>query len=178
MINKKNKPASLNISQFVDNARQNIRPVSTVSPADSTGDAEEKKEAGTTPAQAMPQSESMQVETVEATAEKETEDIAPSVPGEKKEDEPVSEENPKRKRTVQPKAVKRDKLVAIRFDKKMHKDISRIKLEYEIDIQDFVYIAVERFKDEFFPNGKASKEGLEIVRQAVERINGKKSEEE
>lgn len=74
-------------------------------------------------------------------------------------------------------AVKRDKLIALRFDKKMHKEISRIKLEYEIDIQDFVYVAVERFKEEFFPNGKATREGLDIISKALDRINGKTEDE-
>lgn len=68
--------------------------------------------------------------------------------------------------------------MAIRFDKKMHKDISLIKLNYEIDIQDFVYVAVEKFMGEFFPNGKATKEGLEIVQQSLKRIYGKNSENE
>ncbi len=75
-------------------------------------------------------------------------------------------------------SIKRDKLMAIRFDKKMHKDISLIKLNYEIDIQDFVYVAVEKFMGEFFPNGKATKEGLEIVQQSLKRIYGKNSENE
>lgn len=73
--------------------------------------------------------------------------------------------------------IKRDKLIALRFDKKMHKEISRIKLEYEIDIQDFVYVAVERFKEEFFPNGKATREGLDIISKALDRINGKTEDE-
>lgn len=73
--------------------------------------------------------------------------------------------------------IKRDKFIAVRFDKKMHKEISRIKLDYEIDIQDFIYVAVERFKEEFFPNGKASKEGLDIIKQAIDKINGKTLDE-
>lgn len=75
-------------------------------------------------------------------------------------------------------SIKRDKLMAIRFDKKMHKDISLIKLNYEIDIQDFVYVAVEKFMGEFFTNGKATKEGLEIVQQSLKRIYGENSENE
>lgn len=177
MINKKNKPAGLNISQFVESARQNVRPVSSISPAASEEEPEEKNEVQATSLQTIPEEKPMQTETVEDHAEKETAEVETSVSDGKQVDETASEENSRRKRPAQQKAVKRDKLVAIRFDKKTHKEISRIKLEYEIDIQDFVYIAVDRLKQEFFPNGKATREGIDIIRKEIDRINGKTTEE-
>ena len=178
MINKKNKPAGLNISQFVENTRQNIRPVSSITPEPATDETEEKKEEDATSSATQIKSPEMQTVIADNPADRETEETAPSVSDEKIEEQSASEETPKRKRTVQQKAIKRDKLMAIRFDKKMHKDISLIKLNYEIDIQDFVYVAVEKFMGEFFPNGKATKEGLEIVQQSLKRIYGKNSENE
>lgn len=177
MINKKNKPASLIISQFVENSRQNIRPVSSITPEPATDETEEKKEEDAT---------SLPTELIDSHMETEVADDPVDgvtveklfVSDEKIEEQSASEETPKRKRAVQQKAIKRDKLMAIRFDKKMHKDISLIKLNYEIDIQDFVYVAVEKFMGEFFPNGKATKEGLEIVQQSLKRIYGKNSENE
>lgn len=178
MINKKNKPAGLNISQFVENSRQNIRPVGSISPEVAAENTEEKTETNSVTSSNELNSPGMQAEIADDSSKKETEEVVPSVSDEKKADEPASEEEPKRKRSsVQQKAIKREKLMAIRFDKKMHKDISLIKLNYEIDIQDFVYIAVDKFMGEFFPNGKATKEGMEIVQQSLEKIYGKKSED-
>ena len=135
MINKKNKPASLIISQFVENSRQNIRPVSSITPEPATDETEEKKEEDAT---------SLPTELIDSHMETEVADDPVDgvtveklfVSDEKIEEQSASEETPKRKRAVQQKAIKRDKLMAIRFDKKMHKDISLIKLNYEIDIQD------------------------------------------
>lgn len=183
MINKKNKPAfGLNINQFVENTRQNRRTDSVTDQIRTDADNGSRVE-GTSVVQEKPDekvvSDEQNLILEEVPSAAVTEDDSPSDTDNESEVAPSdsTEEKPKRKRTVQQKAVKRDKLVAIRFDKKMHKDISRIKLDYEIDIQDFVYVAVEKFKEEFFPGGKATKEGIEFMKQALERINGKKSEE-
>lgn len=173
MINRKNKPATgLNISQFVADARQNIRPVG-ISVMENTT-TEDTKDNDTVLNSVREEAEAVLVPEAEELPEAK-EEVIPDEP-EKGTDRPEAEKNKRGRRAVQ-KAVKRDKFIAVRFDKKMHKEISRIKLDYEIDIQDFIYVAVERFKEEFFPNGKASKEGLDIIKQAIDKINGKTLDE-
>lgn len=177
MINKKNKKALFNIGQFVDDATQNIRSVSF--PISGNAPEEEDKNLVNTDTGVPPE----QTETAPVPEPKEPEEgraeEAESASGEEASAPEPSDEKAKRSRRAKTAgtAVKRDKLIALRFDKKMHKEISRIKLEYEIDIQDFVYVAVERFKEEFFPNGKATREGLDIISKALDRINGKTEDE-
>lgn len=174
MVNKKNKKALLNIGQFVDDAKQNIRPA--FAPPSGNAPEEEDKNLVNTDTGVLP----VQTEAAPVPEPKEPEEgraeEAESASGEEASAPEPSDEKAKRSRRAKT-AVKRDKLIALRFDKKMHKEISRIKLEYEIDIQDFVYVAVERFKEEFFPNGKATKEGLDIISKALDRINGKTEDE-
>lgn len=174
MINKKNKKALLNIGQFVDDAKQNIRPA-FVPPSGNAPEEEGKNLVNTDTGVPLGQTEAAPApepkEPEEGRAEEEE-----SASGEEASAPEPSDEKAKRSRRAKT-AVKRDKLIALRFDKKMHKEISRIKLEYEIDIQDFVYVAVERFKEEFFPNGKATREGLDIISKALDRINGKTEDE-
>lgn len=174
MINRKNKKAPLNIGQFVDDAKQNIRPAFV--PPSGNAPEEEDKDLVNTDTGVLP----VQTEAAPVPEPKEPEEgraeEAESASGEEASAPEPSDEKAKRSRRAKT-AVKRDKLIALRFDKKMHKEISRIKLEYEIDIQDFVYVAVERFKEEFFPNGKATKEGLDIISKALDRINGKTEDE-
>lgn len=177
MINKKNKKALFNIGQFVDDAKQNIRSVSF--PISENAPEKEGKNLVNTDTGVPPgHTEAAPVPDPKEPEEGRAEE-AESVSGEEASAPEPSDEKAKRSRRVKTAvtAVKRDKLIALRFDKKMHKEISRIKLEYEIDIQDFVYVAVERFKEEFFPNGKATREGLDIISKALDRINGKTEDE-
>lgn len=174
MINRKNKKAPLNIGQFVDDAKQNIRPA-FVPPSGNAPEEEDKNLVNTDTGVIPVQTEDPPVPEPKEPEEGRAEE-AESASGEEASAPEPSDEKAKRSRRAKT-AVKRDKLIALRFDKKMHKEISRIKLEYEIDIQDFVYVAVERFKEEFFPNGKATKEGLDIISKALDRINGKTEDE-
>ena len=177
MINKKNKKALFNIGQFVDDAKQNIRSVSF--PISGNAPEEEGKNLVNTDTGAPPgQTEAAPVPEPKEPEEGRAEE-AESASGEEASAPEPSDEKAKHSRRAKTAgtAVKRDKLIALRFDKKMHKEISRIKLEYEIDIQDFVYVAVERVKEEFFPNGKATREGLDIISKALDRINGKTEDE-
>lgn len=174
MINRKNKKAPLNIGQFVDDAKQNIRPA-FVPPSGNAPEEEDKNLVNTDTGVLPVQTEAAPVPEPKEPEEGRAEE-AESASGEEASAPEPSDEKAKRSRRAKT-AVKRDKLIALRFDKKMHKEISRIKLEYEIDIQDFVYVAVERFKEEFFPNGKATKEGLDIISKALDRINGKTEDE-
>ena len=177
MINRKNKKAPLNIGQFVDDAKQNIRPA-FVPPSGNAPEEEDKNLVNTDTGVPPEQTETAPVPEPKEPEEGRAEE-AESASGEEASAPEPSDEKAKRSRRAKTAgtAVKRDKLIALRFDKKMHKEISRIKLEYEIDIQDFVYVAVERFKEEFFPNGKATREGLDIISKALDRINGKTEDE-
>lgn len=177
MVNKKNKKALLNIGQFVDDAKQNIRPAS-VPPSGNAPEEEDNSLVNTDTGVPPGQTEAAPVPEPKEPEEGRAEE-AEAASGEEASAPEPSEEKAKRSRRAKTAgtAVKRDKLIALRFDKKMHKEISRIKLEYEIDIQDFVYVAVERFKEEFFPNGKATREGLDIISKALDRINGKTEDE-
>ena len=156
MINKKNKKALLNIGQFVDDAKQNIRPA-FVPPSGNAPEEEDKNLVNTDTGVPPGQTEAAPVPEPKEPEEGRAEE-AESASGEEASAPGPSDEKAKRSRRAKT-AVKRDKLIALRFDKKMHKEISRIKLEYEIDIQDFVYVAVERFKEEFFPERESHQRG-------------------
>lgn len=59
-----------------------------------------------------------------------------------------------------------------KFDEEFCQQLALIKAIYKIDLQDFIYVATEKFRDEYFPKGKATKEGLAIISEALQRLNG------
>lgn len=60
----------------------------------------------------------------------------------------------------------------VKFDEEFCQQLALIKAIHKIDLQDFIYVAAEKFRDEYFPKGKATKEGLAIINEALRRLNG------
>ena len=60
----------------------------------------------------------------------------------------------------------------VKVDEELSQQLALIKALYKIDLQDFVYVATMKFRDEYFPKGKATKEGLAIIDEALKQLNG------
>ena len=88
--------------------------------------------------------------------------------GDSKEEDKQGEDksaNPpsRRGRPRKSKAVVRNNQKLIRFDDAMCSEIAMVKVLHKVPMQDIVYIATAKFMREYFPKGKATKEGLELL---------------
>lgn len=67
----------------------------------------------------------------------------------------------------------RDISVSIKFNKESIYRLREIKLNYEINMQDLGFIAINEYIDRHFPKGKATKEDLKDILEKVEALNRK-----
>lgn len=178
---KKNMKADLGIGRFVSRVQQNVRPAA-VPEVRPEAQAEDEEAANVEDRPVGPATEEVVVTqaagentvapvsaaTAEAIPDKDAagqQSVSGGV-GDAPET-PRGKGRPKKRRAIERRTQK-----LIRFDAKMCKELAMIKVLHDIDMQDFIYVAVERFRDEFFPGGKATGEGLDIIRRALSRING------
>ena len=52
-------------------------------------------------------------------------------------------------------------------------EIAMVRALHKVSMQDIVYIATSRFMKEYFPKGKATKEGLEVLSEELKVVYGK-----
>lgn len=147
-MGKKNKSADLQIASFMENVKTNVRPADDAdSPIDSipsVGDEQDEED-------------NLNVESTE------------SEPQIQEKDEPVV----RRGRPKKSKAIVRNTQKIIKFDDALCAEMAMVRALNKISMQDIVYVATVRFMKEYFPKGKATKEGLELLREEIKTLNGK-----
>ena len=147
-MSKKNKAADLNIASFMDNVKTNVRP--------SDDDVETVEESISV------EEENHQVE------DPEREDVEKENPNYEKE-EPAA----RRGRPRKSKAIVRNSQKIIKFDEATCAEIAMVRALHKVSMQDIVYIATSRFMKKYFPKGKATKEGLEVLSEELKVLYGK-----
>lgn len=159
-MKKNNKAIDLgSITSYVDSVRENSRPVQKTDNIEQGRGAEECIMEIEQPG--VNQEEDFDIHSeVERPSENDPK-------YEKLEPEAKTKGRPKKKRILERKNQK-----LVRFDSKLSTEMGLVKLMHNIDVQDIIYVAVDKFMKEYFPKGKASKEGLDIVSETLKRING------
>lgn len=71
--------------------------------------------------------------------------------------------------TVQPKKRTVRKSIAIDEDTYMH--LCNVKTFYRMDHQDIILVATKEFLEKYFPEGKASAEDVERIKQQISALN-------
>ena len=146
-MGKKNKSADLPIASFMENIKTNVRPAD---------DAD-------TPIDSIPSVGNEQDEEVKQNLEG-----TESEPQVQEKDETVV----RRGRPKKSKAIVRNTQKIIKFDDALCAEMAMVRALNKIPMQDIVYVATVRFMKEYFPKGKATKEGLELLREELKTLNG------
>lgn len=149
----KNKPIDLGIGTYMAKLQKNIRPTDEDNqnpPVDSHEDNEPEDKEEVLPGEPR---------------------VLDSVVGDKNEEDKSA--NSRRGRPKKSKVVVRNNQKLIRFDDAMCSDIAMVKVLHKVPMQDLVYIATARFMRQYFPKGKATKEGLELLAEEMKILYGK-----
>lgn len=68
--------------------------------------------------------------------------------------------------------IKRTNPKTIKFDDATNRRIQMLKIDYKLDQQDVIFLAVQEYLDKYFPKGKASPEDIQDIRRKVAELNG------
>lgn len=85
----------------------------------------------------------------------------------------VEEHVVRRGRPKKSKAIVRKNQKLVRFDDTMCAEMAMIRALHKVSMQDIVYIATARFMKKYFPKGKATKEGLDLLSEELKVLYGK-----
>lgn len=145
----KNKAVDLGIGSYMEQVKNNIRPSESETP-NSLGTSSSQKQQ-----RPIADSESFHEP-------------------QREEHEEVKEESViRRGRPKKSKAIVRNSQKIIKFDEVMCTEIAMIKALHKVSMQDIVYIATSRFMREYFPKGRATKEGLELLAEEMKSLYNK-----
>lgn len=61
-----------------------------------------------------------------------------------------------------------------KFDDDTNRRLQLLKVDYKLDQQDIIFLAVQEYLNSYFPKGKASTEDLKRIRLQVAELNGNK----
>ena len=147
-MSKKNKAADLNVAGYMQNVRTNVRPAD-----DDVKTVEESNSV---------EEENQQVE------DSQHEEVVKENTIQEKEEPAVRRGRPRKS-----KAIVRTNQKIIKFDEAMCAEIAMVRALHKVSMQDIVYIATSRFMKEYFPKGKATKEGLEVLSEELKVLYGK-----
>lgn len=147
-MSKKNKAADLNIAGYMENVKTNVRPAD---------DEVEKVEESNSVEEGNQQVHDSQHE-----------EVVKENPIQEKEEPAVRRGRPRKS-----KAIVRTSQKIIKFDEAMCAEIAMVRALHKVSMQDIVYIATSRFMKEYFPKGKATKEGLEVLSEELKVLYGK-----
>lgn len=153
-MKKINKAVAFDVNSFVEETLKNTRPAS-IGQGVAQGEEYEDKE------------EDSVLHPVAEVKEVETESLP-----EKGSDAAVTEVKAGKGRPKKKRILERNTQRLVRLDTKLSREMGMIKLMHNIDIQDLIYVAVDRFCRVYFPEGQATEEGLKIVRDTMKLVNG------
>ena len=164
-MGKKNKPIDLGVGSYMAMLQQNQRPTGDDKqdpPLDPTEDGtpEDNDEA------LSGDPEELEIEAGDS-KEEDNQEV-----DNQEEDKSVNPPS-RRGRPRKSKAVVRNNQKLIRFDDAMCSEIAMVKVLHKIPMQDLVYIATAKFMREYFPKGKATKEGLELLEKEMKVLYDK-----
>lgn len=68
--------------------------------------------------------------------------------------------------------IKRTNPKTIKFDDATNRRIQMLKVDYKLDQQDVIFLAVQEYLDRYFPKGKATPEDIQDIRRKIGEMNG------
>ena len=59
-----------------------------------------------------------------------------------------------------------------KLDKQTERNLQLLKIDYKLDQQDVIFLAIQEYYNAHFPKGKAKSEDLQIIRKQIDELNG------